>query len=131
MSDHTPGPWKWDAGAATCAEQVENMYEYEGEKFLDVGLRGEDGKEVIPLRIDHHSLEYDGDWISDADRRLIAAAPEMLALCEKFIKRSPCDGCIDVEDAECAEDALCHSRDDYRRVRALVARVRGEEAADV
>ena len=72
----TEGPWQWDEGANSIAEQLELTEddEYAGEKFIDAELRSSSGVEIIPTRVDHHELMYDGDWISDADRAFIAHA---------------------------------------------------------
>ena len=58
MSKHSPGPWKWGA-----------------ESWDNRRLSAADGSEVL-----HHDPEWMGDNVTPPNRRLIAAAPEMLEL---------------------------------------------------
>lgn len=60
-TNHTPGPWSWEYGDAECSRPIA----LSAPKY-DVILASED---------------FDGPrvYVSDADARLIAAAPELLA----------------------------------------------------
>jgi hypothetical protein len=74
MSKHTPGPWEWTR------DEWHGGYS---------GLAGPNGAEV--LYPDHCNDGDDGaawfeEFASDADRRLIAAAPELLALLESLLE---------------------------------------------
>ena len=81
--EHTPGPWNWGDGW-NAIDKGGSMYSSDGEgnphieKYMDLQLMG-GTTHIIPLRIDHYSVGYDGDPITPADRALIAAAPELLA----------------------------------------------------
>ena len=37
---------------------------------------------IIPIRIDHYKMMYDGNPITPANRKLIAAAPDLLEACK-------------------------------------------------
>ena len=77
---HTPGLWHWgkDWGVVRWDSETDTF----SEKYASLGLVGPDGQEIIPLRIDHYDTEWDVSEDLDApnqdDRRLIAAAPELL-----------------------------------------------------
>ena len=80
---YTPGPWTWGEDWPTIDKlgTVYNDEDVEGEKidkYMDLQLYGKDGKEIIPVRIDHYEVIWDGDPIKPEDRRLIAAAPDLL-----------------------------------------------------
>lgn len=61
MGGHTPGPWTWSDDMTMDAE--------DGDAYVVRTLDGEDGSVLY-----HHAL-----WdVEDADRALIAAAPELL-----------------------------------------------------
>jgi len=82
MNEHTPGPWTWDKDGWEAADTSGSVYSGDGEnpaieKYMGLTLRGAGRKAIIPLVIDHWQVEYDGNPISPADRRLIAAAPDM------------------------------------------------------
>lgn len=89
MADkHTPGPWHWgdgweeaidDDGALIIGEDAEEETGNEPIKYADLQLFGANNVEVIPIRIDHFGVIFDGDRIAPADRKLIAAAPDLLA----------------------------------------------------
>jgi hypothetical protein len=95
MTKHTPGPWKIGA--------LES-----GQAAVD----GADGSEVT-------------GFISIPDAHLIAAAPELLALCEELLPELACrcdEGFTSRGRHE--PNALCHYHDDLR---AAVAKARGEK----
>lgn len=61
---HTPGPWRWEDG---------------DEQMGDNGrFVGADGEDVCTFGGGQTGDQYQGDPPSDADRLLIAAAPELL-----------------------------------------------------
>ena len=78
---HTPGPWSWGDDWRV-PDEIGTVYFSDGEnpaikKYMDLELRGPNGT-VIPIRIDHYEVIYDGEPIRKADRALIAAAPDLL-----------------------------------------------------
>jgi hypothetical protein len=78
-SKHT---WRWQRGA--------NRLDHIGldqnlDKYLDCGLVDNNGEVIIPLRIDHYEMLYDGFWIKKEHRDLIAAAPELLEALKAFL----------------------------------------------
>ena len=88
----TPGPWAWDetnwrkidAGGTVFSEDGKNAHV---EKFMDLQLQA--GKiPVIPIRIDHYTVIYDGNPISPANRALIAAAPDLYAALEAMADKA-------------------------------------------
>ena len=89
---HTPGPWSWGDDWRV-PDEIGTVYFSDGEnpaikKYMDLALRGPSGT-VIPIRIDHYEVIYDGKPISKADRALIAAAPDLLAALEAITRRVP------------------------------------------
>ena len=88
MSEHSPGPWEW--------------------RWDD--LCGPHGKRVMGVSPpDHHEDGFGYLEVENpADRRLIAAAPEMLALLREWAEYDPGDlrsggwcGDCDVHDGNC------------------------------
>ena len=81
MTTHSPAPWKWGAGwAEVCESDREGREEFAGPKYADIGLYDANGREILPLRVDHYAIIYDG-YAADskeADRRGIDQAPAML-----------------------------------------------------
>ena len=76
--------WHWSADWAVI-DKAGTVYHNDDpesliEKYMDLQLMCGD-KEVIPIRIDHHEVIYDGDPITPEHRALIAAAPELLEAC--------------------------------------------------
>jgi len=78
---YTQGPWVWGSDVDDLPRE---WYEQDDEgnapsKYMDLSLRGTGRQIIIPTRIDHYNMNWDGPWISKADRDLIEAAPELLA----------------------------------------------------
>lgn len=75
MSKHSPGPWVW---------------RYFKETLVIDDASGENVITFMPLAIKGHA-------VTDADARLIAAAPELLDALKWAMKildaQNPCDGC--------------------------------------
>lgn len=119
---HTPGPWRWADGWTPDTFGSEDG-EYSGEKYADLRLLGANGESVIPLRVDHHSVEMDAvksiEMIRTADRNLIAAAPELLEALKRIAECQPRpsrDGRYDAHDVENMQ----------RTARLAIARATGE-----
>lgn len=100
---HTPGPWKvFNAGPHYNNQAIDNLQIQYGE---------------------------DGECISDhvytqADARLIAAAPELMEALERSDKQMEMAGeCI---EAGRYDEALLHVRSMTRQRRAAIAKARGE-----
>ena len=86
---YTPGPWIWGNGWKV-ADKIGTVYYDDGEnpqieKYMDMGLKGADGEIIIPLRIDHYKMIYDGKPITPIHRNLIASAPELLEACKLML----------------------------------------------
>ena len=89
MSAHSPGPWTWRYFKET----------------LIVNVVDGVGEEVITF------MPYaDKGWISEADARLVAAAPELLAALRDLV-----------------DSGLCVSHPECAAARALIARIEGEQ----
>lgn len=79
----TPGPWKWGSGWQELESDPRDFRkEFTGPKYADLSLRGADNKTIIGIGIDHWNIEWDSKNeladFTNADRALIAAAPELL-----------------------------------------------------
>jgi hypothetical protein len=88
MNKHTPRPWIWGDGWEDI-DKIGTVYHNDGEnpsieKYMDLQLYGKVGP-IIPIRIDHFEVIYDGDPINKADRRLIEAAPDLLLACQSAL----------------------------------------------
>lgn len=112
----SPGPWHWDDGWLQaeqhgyfgCEEREDS-----GLKFAALELFDANSKNVIPIRIDHYEIIYDGDPITPANRALIASAPDLLAALEELL-----------EVAE-IQIGITHSRQ-VNLARAALAKARNE-----
>jgi hypothetical protein len=89
MTAHSPGPWRWTGGA----------------------LRAPDSSPVLDINLPAEAAHF---VVRDADARLIAAAPELLAALRERV--DACTDCVSVElrCPECQAD------------RALIRRIEGE-----
>ena len=84
---YTPGPWEWGDGWGrehNFGEGSESC-----DKYMDMRLWGANGSEIIPIRIDHYEPEwdcpYDCEMPNKADRKLIAAAPDLMDAAQALI----------------------------------------------
>ena len=77
----TPGEWVWgDGWDHPDLESFNNDPNANWpEKYMDMGLHGAKEKVVIPIRVDHREMIWDGDLLNPSDRALIADAPQLLA----------------------------------------------------
>lgn len=84
----SPGPWRWGDDADAIGEQHDQDTddEYAGEKYLDGQLYDRDGSEILPLRIDHYRLIYDGYWIGAEDRSHVAHSRTDIPLLVRHIR---------------------------------------------
>lgn len=86
---HTPEPWHWGDGWEEAVDSDGALRLGGGAdsiKYASLQLFGGDGTEIIPIRIDHFDVIFDGDRIPPADRALIAAAPKLLAACREAMR---------------------------------------------
>jgi len=87
MKQH-PAPWKWDNESDW--QKFDNIDWYEGnesEKYLNLRLVDARGNDVLPLRVDHYSIELDGN-LPDAQTRarIVAAVNNADALAEALTR---------------------------------------------
>jgi hypothetical protein len=100
----TPGPWTWDRG-----DDGDGRLRGPAGAFV-LYARGYDGADVI---------------VSDADARLIAAAPEMRAELER------CLGFLrDLEEGDGDPDPTVHIFRRKKSIRAILRRLDGDEGGD-
>ena len=116
MSAHTPGPWQTDDGV---------VYAVPDDEITMVEM--EDGPRPLHTRMvaivyGHHIGEADARvYTHDGNARLIAAAPEMLALLRDLVSHQrdvPAHACPGFDCSACA-------RPDMEPTRALLARIDG------
>src|SRR5690348_4523401 len=84
---HTPGPWKY--GART--SRIGVLYgDTQGLLCREVSGGGWWIAQVNPLALTHSKTKTDAEWLEEgeANARLIAAAPDLLAAC-KAIRDTP------------------------------------------
>ena len=77
MDEATPRPWKWNETSVGWRGDFGTPGgELTGDKYLDLGLLGADGRYVLPLRLDHYEIVFDGypQDFKEADRALIVKA---------------------------------------------------------
>lgn len=109
---HTPGPWFADACGKIWRRNPQDLYEYggtvAGDKPLAVAYLGwiEEGEQGFPL---------------EANARLIAAAPELLAAAKNF------DAYEKAVEAGDDIDAMCIYAATSRMMRAAIAKATGEQ----
>lgn len=80
-------PWRWGDGWKV-ADARGSVYHEGGEKpdiekYMNMQLFDENGKAIIPIRIDHYEMIYDGKPITPVHRALIAAVPLLLTACKR------------------------------------------------
>lgn len=113
---HTPGPWRWlDASQANCKFGEHDLARLVGPLY-DVTVNDLNPGRVHEVCSFGNSETYyptEGTEPSEADKRLIALAPEFFA----ELKLTP-------HDAECHPSEGIHS-DRCQRVRALIAKAEG------
>lgn len=104
IMQHTPGPWEWCENALWGAE-IEAIHN--GRTCLECGHSPTECGHSI-LGVASEELCWDvcndgGDWApNEADRRLIAAAPDLLAALQGLlaaVQRSVCGGSGPAQDA--------------------------------
>ena len=106
---HTPGPWSYewsDYGGYDCMWSVHTV-------------DGPDGEEIAQMHA-MHPLTHDRDETQEANARLIAAAPEMLAALEHV--RGEIGAWKNEPECNC-EDCVM-----LRPVYAAIAKATGEDA---
>lgn len=102
MSEHTPGPWH-------CGEQVD-ICQW-------IGVYAGPGDDIIICDVLSEDLTIKDQCMANA--RLIAASPEMLAVCQKLaVIEAGTDGCSRDEDTGTLWEAV-------QLARAVLARVKG------
>lgn len=94
----TPAPWAWGDDWATLERPSDN--EFGGDKYAELSLIGNEGQEIIPLRVDHYEAIWDcrdpRNEPSAADRDIIAHAPSDLAALLELVRELQRRICPDV-----------------------------------
>jgi hypothetical protein len=110
---HTPGPWKHDANDVLNPERAFGIVRELGPKFdREAGTQG--AIEVIA-----EICGDDGSGVAEADARLIAAAPDLLAALEAVVEmytKTPGDEC-----------GRLFQRQEWFDARAAIAKAKGRE----
>ncbi len=119
MSGHTPGPWKAHNQDVT----VERELGDDGVRFWDVVGEGPWRGAVCTV---HSAVHIDGISLDerDANARLIATAPDMLAACESVIPKGVCLTNKNIPDDFTV--SLDCTMGDLRNIAAAIAKARGE-----
>lgn len=110
MIDHTPAPWKWGEDLIETRKLEHTMYSDYSEfpKYASIELSNPNhssGRElVLPLRIDHYEIIFDG-YLKDlkpGNLALMEKSPEMYELLYKLINANSlqelADTLMDVEN---------------------------------
>ncbi len=80
---HTPGPWTWDSEFADGDEfREERLDKRDANSGAGFTLEGPDRSVLIPWDYEGYSA---GIYIREADAKLIAAAPKLLAAIETVL----------------------------------------------
>lgn len=122
---HSPGPWQWgeDCGELDSISENGNPLldrnppshtNLKPEKYMSCGLDAINGEPVLPLRVDHYDLEYDGYWLDKGDRILMGHAPEMYDLLHEVIR---------LADTEDENEAVVF----FDKVKNLLTKMKEEE----
>jgi hypothetical protein len=113
---HTPGPWKHDANDVLNPERAFGIVRELGPKFdREAGTQG--ATEVIA-----EICGDDGSGVAEADARLIAAAPDLLAALEFLSSEFVAYVAQSGRSREFAERAKA-----YVQARAAIAKAKGRE----
>lgn len=80
--------WRWANGWKEWVDPEDGGDRQSEEKYLDLGLYDANGRALLPLRIDHYRLHVDSDLslLSENERALIAAAPDLLQACRMVLE---------------------------------------------
>jgi hypothetical protein len=100
---HTPGPWGIDADRGFTPSG------YEREPQIVTYASGTGSDEIAKVDPARHTIARAE---SLANARLLAAAPELLAACEEFVRK-----------VDCGE---ARSKRSYTQMKAAIAKARGE-----
>lgn len=109
MTQHTPGPWRVSPTL------------FNDSLFIEAGLKGFNERTVVIVSRHKDEIKRNGDTTTfrkvsiptaEADANLIAAAPDLLAACEEFVRK--------------VEAGKARSTKSYEKMRAAVRKARGE-----
>ncbi|MDZ4263781.1 MAG: hypothetical protein U1B30_15800 [Pseudomonadota bacterium] len=115
MAEHTPGPWEYHRVTIGSSDNVKNpMVRGSGQYICRVGWQGS----TIPGMTSRTAESFEE---AEANARLIAAAPELLAALEGLVKLYDDNQIIRVLLATVAPDELAHAR-------AAIAKAKGGDA---
>lgn len=94
-NEHTPGPWKWHVADGWWKSQYEGSMPY---------LESSNGVLVCAYGTRHNGVTDEGDPPNKFDRRLIAAAPDMLEALQMIVMVGPTPPMLAIERAKIAID---------------------------
>jgi hypothetical protein len=84
--NHTPGPWRWLSGAETGREHSNCYLSSLVGPLYDASVKSHERRqEICNFGNDETYYPMEGMEPSDADKLLIAAAPDLLAACLRVL----------------------------------------------
>ena len=122
MSKHTPGPWE--------ARRV-NYQEWDIDRIGSVPLLGFAGWEGMATVYGCDDQPEEGALVAEANARLIAAAPDLLAACQAMAEWDAAENQLppyDSDNGASFDQCMALCRDAFDKARAAIAKATGEQS---